>query len=85
MEGMEEVKHILERIYGGREGGLAFRKIVPLIEESSVKRIKKKEYFSEKLPEIDFAEARPSGNTISKLKLLESKFTYNTNIPNEDK
>jgi sucrose phosphorylase len=48
MEGMDAVKHILERIYGKEKGSLAFRKIVPLIERSSVQRIRRNGYFSEK-------------------------------------
>lgn len=48
MEGMDAVKHILERIYGKEKGSLAFRKIVPLMDRSSVERIRKNGYFSEK-------------------------------------
>lgn len=48
MGSIDAVKHILERIYGEKKGSLAFRKILPLIERFSVKRIRKNGYFSEK-------------------------------------
>jgi hypothetical protein len=37
-------------------------------------------YFSEKLTEIDFSEARPSKNTLVQLRSIESKFCNNSGL-----
>jgi hypothetical protein len=39
-----------------------------------------KAYFSEKLTEIDFSQARPSKNTLEQLRSIESKFCNNSEI-----
>ena len=44
---IKEMKPLLEKIYGKKKGGLAFNKIVPLIERSSVKKNKAAGYFSQ--------------------------------------
>ena len=48
MKKVEPVKHILKRIYGDAKGSLAFEKILPLIENFSVFKSEKQDYFSQK-------------------------------------
>ena len=48
MKKVEPVKHILKRIYGDTKGSLAFEKILPLIENFSVFKSEKQDYFSQK-------------------------------------
>ncbi len=47
MEGIEDVKHILERIYGSKKGIAAFNKILPLIKSLPVRKREKQAYFSQ--------------------------------------
>jgi len=48
MADFDRVKRILTRIYGEREGELALKRIVPLIEEAAVQKNKGQGYFSQK-------------------------------------
>jgi len=47
MEGIEDVKHILERIYGSKKGIEAFNKILPLIKSLPVIKREEQAYFSQ--------------------------------------
>jgi sucrose phosphorylase len=47
MDGVDRVKHLLQRIYGENTGALAFQRIIPLIERFPNRRSKKEEYFSQ--------------------------------------
>lgn len=48
MKGMDEIRHILEKIYGSEKGSMAFERIAALIEKFPVKEGQGKGYFSEK-------------------------------------
>jgi len=47
MEGIEDVKHILERIYGSKKGIEAFKKILPLIKSLPAIKREEQAYFSQ--------------------------------------
>ncbi len=47
MEGIEDVKHILERIYGSKKGIEAFNKILPLIKSLPAIKREEQAYFSQ--------------------------------------
>ena len=47
MAEIDEVKEILNRIYGEKKSGIAFKKILPLIERFPVKKSDKTGYFSQ--------------------------------------
>jgi sucrose phosphorylase len=47
MEGIEDVKHILDRIYGSKKGVEAFEKILPLIKSLPAIKRKEQAYFSQ--------------------------------------
>lgn len=47
MEGVEDVKHILERIYGSKKGIEAFKKILPLIKSLPAIKREEQAYFSQ--------------------------------------
>ena len=48
MENVDAVKHLLTRIYGEKEGDLAFKHIFPLIEGAAIKKRQKPNYFSQR-------------------------------------
>ena len=47
MEEIEQVKRLLERIYGEETGALALKRIVPIIEKYEIQKSKKETYFSQ--------------------------------------
>jgi sucrose phosphorylase len=47
MAGIDRVKHLLNRIYGDKQGSLALERIVPLLENFPVKQGTSESYFSE--------------------------------------
>ena len=47
MQSMDKVKDLLKKIYGEETGKLAFERIVPVIEKYTIKKSKKKSYFSQ--------------------------------------
>ena len=47
MKNLDKVKDLLKRIYGEKTGKLAFERIAPVIEKHTVKKSKKKSYFSQ--------------------------------------
>lgn len=47
MDGVDRVKHLLQRIYGENTGALAFQRIIPLIERFPNRRSRKEKYFSQ--------------------------------------
>lgn len=48
MKGMDEIRHILEKIYGAERGSLFFERIAALMKKFPVKKGQGKDYFSEK-------------------------------------
>ena len=48
MKGMDEIRHILEKIYGSEKGSLAFESIAALMKKFPVKEGQGKGYFTEK-------------------------------------
>lgn len=48
MKGMDEIRHILDKIYGSEKGSLAFERIAALMKKFPVKAGQGKGYFSEK-------------------------------------
>ena len=47
MEGLEKVSHLLDKIYGGKNGQLALGRIEVLIEKYQAPKSKKDSYFSQ--------------------------------------
>ena len=47
MDHVDAVKHLLFGIYGETKGGLAFKRIFPLIEKAASKKTPKPDYFSQ--------------------------------------
>jgi len=47
MDGVDRVKHLLQRIYGENTGALVLQRIMPLIEKFPSRKSKKEEYFSQ--------------------------------------
>jgi sucrose phosphorylase len=47
MEGVDRLKHLLERIYGENTAALALQRVMPLIESFQSQKSKKEEYFSQ--------------------------------------